>query len=55
MGDSISTFIDWILNLRDQENDGHNLKNDVFYPNKGSYISDVSLTRCHKLIFKFLR
>lgn len=55
MGDSISTFIDWIPNSRGQENDGHNLKHDVFYPSKGSYISNVNMTWWHKLIYKHFK
>lgn len=55
MGDSISTFIDWIPNSRGQENDGHNLRHDVFYPSRGSYISDVSMCWWHKLIFKHFK
>ena len=52
MGDSISTFIDWIPNSRGLENDGLNLMHAVFYPEQGSYISTVDKTWWHRLIYK---
>ena len=52
MGDSISTFIDWIPNSRGNANDGYNLRHSVYYPNSGSYISNVNMCWWYKLIFK---
>ena len=51
MGDSISTYLDWIPNSRGEENDGLNLRHAVFYPTYGTYLSDVSMIWWYKLIF----
>ena len=52
LGDSISTYIDWIPNSRGTENDGLNLRHAVYYPTYGSFLSGVEDTWWHRLIFK---
>ena len=52
MGDSISTYLDWIPNSRGIENDGLNLRHTVYYPTQGTYLSNVNMTWWHQLIFK---
>lgn len=51
MGDSISTYADWIPNSRGIDDGTGTLKHAVYYPNYGAYLSNVNMTWWYKLIF----
>lgn len=51
MGDSISTYAGWIPNSQGIDDGTGTLRHAVYYPDYGSYLSNVNMTWWHKLIF----